>query len=140
MKWLLASLATLLLWGAWGVALKRVSSGAPWYSVYAATNLAIVAGVAIVVAARGPGVLLSRGPGWLLAAVATGAAGTLGYVFMVLALEWGGRASIVVPLTALYPAVTVVLSRLLLGEQVGTRQALGVVLALAAVVLLSWES
>jgi transporter family protein len=49
----------------------------------------------------------------------------------------GGKASIVSPVTALFPVVTVVLAVTLLHERVGTTQKLGLVLALIAIYLLS---
>jgi transporter family protein len=54
--------------------------------------------------------------------------------FRALAL---GKAALVVPLTAMYPVVTVVLSWLFLKESITLRHLAGVVLALVAVWLLS---
>lgn len=48
-----------------------------------------------------------------------------------------GPAMVVVPLTALYPAVAVVLSRIFLQEALTLRHLAGLALALAAVWLLS---
>jgi bacterial/archaeal transporter family protein len=53
------------------------------------------------------------------------------------ALKNGGKASIVCPLTALYPLVVVVLAPFVLHESITRLQALGVVCALVAVVCLS---
>jgi drug/metabolite transporter (DMT)-like permease len=47
-----------------------------------------------------------------------------------------GMLSIVVTLASLYPASTVVLARVVLGERLTSRQAVGMVSALAAVVLI----
>jgi transporter family protein len=58
---------------------------------------------------------------------------------LFVALERGGKASIVVPLVALYPLLTVLLALVFLGEQLGGRQWLGVLLAIVAGVLLSQE-
>jgi transporter family protein len=52
-------------------------------------------------------------------------------------IEGSGAASIVVPLTALYPLVTVLLGYLFLGERLNPTQWLGVFLALVAAFLLS---
>jgi transporter family protein len=56
---------------------------------------------------------------------------------MFKAMQHGGKASIVVPFTALYPIVTVFLSPAILHEPVTLLQAAGVVCGLIAVVLLS---
>ena len=76
--------------------------------------------------------------GFSIAAVIAGLAGSLGYVFFVKALEHG-EASIVLPLTALYPAVTIVLAVLFLHEKISIHQLIGILLAAVAVVLLSIE-
>ncbi len=135
-KWLLYSLACLTLWGAWGVVLKLAQRMLPaWYELYVSTNLAIVVAVLVVwVLYRHD---INPTPTGLAVAMAAGALGTLGYVFLVLSLEAGGPASLVIPLTALYPAVTALLAVGLLKERISAEQALGVVLAVLAIYLLS---
>ena len=138
-RWLVWALATLVLWGFWGVLAKRASELEPvWYRVYVASNSAIVAGVALILAARGVDALPSSREAFAVA-FAAGSLGTLGYVFFVKALTSGGPAGVVVPLTSLYPALTFTLSAALLGERVTPLKAAGVALAVAAVVLLSIE-
>jgi len=61
----------------------------------------------------------------------------LGAWALLAAMKHGGRASIVVPFTALYPLVTVSLAPLLLHESVTLLQGAGVACALIAVALLS---
>ena len=61
----------------------------------------------------------------------------LGAWALLSAMKHGGKASIVVPLTALYPLVTVFLAPLVLHESITRLQGAGVVCALIAVVLLS---
>jgi bacterial/archaeal transporter family protein len=61
----------------------------------------------------------------------------LGAWALLAAMKHGGKASIVVPFTALYPLVTVSLAPLLLHEPITLHQCAGVACALIAVVLLS---
>src|SRR5882724_7718724 len=61
----------------------------------------------------------------------------LGAWALLAAMKHGGKASIVVPFTALYPLVTVSLAPLLLHESITPHQGAGVVCALIAVVLLA---
>ena len=58
----------------------------------------------------------------------------------VLAAYARGKASIITPLTALYPVVTVPLVVIFLHEKVGTREWIGIGFSLAAVVALSRET
>jgi bacterial/archaeal transporter family protein len=75
---------------------------------------------------------------WL--AVTGGALNGLGAMTSFKALECGGKASIVIPLCYLYPLVTILLALVFLGERVTRVEALGIVLALVAAVLLSREA
>ncbi len=132
--WLPPALAALAIYGLWGffpkLAVRYLSpqSALVWE----------VAGAILV----GLGVLFSTGfrpdthPRGVLFAVLTGIAGMTGTLFFFAAARQG-KISVVVSLTALYPLVTIILAVLLLGEGLTDRQICGMVLALAAIYLLS---
>ena len=63
-----------------------------------------------------------------------------GNLTILLACASGGKASVIAPLSGLYPLVSIPIAILLLGEVVTTRQSLGIALALVAVVMLSYQS
>lgn len=73
------------------------------------------------------------GIGWALLSGATGAAGIV--LFYVTITKY--NAAVAVPLTALYPALTAILAVMFLGEKLSAFNILGIVLAVAAVFLLS---
>lgn len=75
----------------------------------------------------------ATGIGW---ALVTGVLGTLGTLFLYLTLR-AAPASIVIPLSALYPVVTVLLAYIFLQEEISPTRLLGVACALAAVWLLT---
>ena len=58
------------------------------------------------------------------------------HAFFFLALR-AGRLDVSAVLAALYPAVTVVLARIILRERVSRLQSLGIIVSLAAVVLMA---
>jgi transporter family protein len=64
----------------------------------------------------------------------------LGNLTLIYAYGLGGQASVVTPLASLYSLVTIPLAVLLLGEHIGGREGLGIVLALLAVVALGYET
>jgi len=134
--WLTHSLLTVLLWGAWG-AVSKVASG----KVDANTNqifftLGLLPLVPFVLRARGTatGSRLRAGVAW---AFLTGILGGVGNIAFFHSLAIGGNASIVVPATALFPVVTVILAVTVLRERISKLQWLGLVVAFAAIYLLS---
>jgi transporter family protein len=134
MNWLGFSLLALGLWGVWGFLGKVASQQLPAQQVYL---LAVSGHLAVV------GYLLVGGlealtwqPWGIGAGLGAGLAMAVGLLFFFEALA-RGPATVVVPLTALYPAVAVVLSRVFLQEALTLQHMAGLALALAAVWLLS---
>ena len=76
---------------------------------------------------------------WLLV-IAQGFFLALGNLAVLAAFADHGKASIVTPLAALYPLVSVPIAIGFLGERVGPREAIGILLALVSVVMLSRET
>lgn len=76
---------------------------------------------------------------WALQA-AVGFTLAFGNLTILLACECGGKASVIAPLSGLYPVVSIPIAILWLGDQVTTRQAAAIILSLVAVVLLTLQS
>jgi transporter family protein len=134
MHWLGFSFLALGLWGVWGFLGKVAAQNLPSPAVYLLTisgHLVVV--VYLLVSGLGP---ISWQPWGVGAAVASGIAMAVALLFFLEALA-RGPALVVVPLTALYPAVTVVLSWVFLREALTLRHLVGIGLALLAVWLLS---
>ncbi len=136
-KWVLPALAGLLMWGLWGVVIKLASEGRHWAVVYVGANTAALA-ASLIVALYYRNEFLAAGFSGIAIAAAAGVFGTLGYLFLVYALgPGGGKGGVVIALTALYPAVTALLAWLFLDEHLSIRQAIGIGMAVTAVILLS---
>jgi transporter family protein len=75
-------------------------------------------------------------PKGIIFAVLGGLTGTLGVLFFIIALG-KGKVSVIVPLTALYPIITITLGFLILKESITLTQGVGVIFALIAVLLLA---
>lgn len=67
----------------------------------------------------------------------TGILGGIGNIFFFQAMIAGGKASVVAPVTALFPMITVLLALAFLHERLGGRQWIGLALAFVAIYLLS---
>jgi uncharacterized membrane protein len=76
---------------------------------------------------------------WALAAC-VGFTLAFGNFTILLAFGKGGKASIIAPLAGLYPLVTIPIAIAIFGERMGQRETIGIVCALAAVVLLSYRA
>lgn len=76
----------------------------------------------------------------LLIGLLGGAANGLGSWALFEAMERGAKASVAVPLTALYPLITIVLARIFLAETLTFRQWVGIALAVAGGAMLSYET
>jgi len=136
MNWLVASVIALICWGVWGVLVKQASKYYGWPQILVVSSIATVAASLTIFLVIKPNITLSS-PGFSYSLLA-GLLSAIALLGFYSALE-GGKATIVVPLTALYPIVTVLLSFLVLSERISATKAVGVILALVAILLLSIE-
>jgi transporter family protein len=128
--------ATIVAWGTWGVFSKLAVDRIDQQVLVWGSLIVVPAIVLIYLSATGQlAPLTMHAPGITFAALG-GVGAALGTIcfYLLLARE---RASLAVPMTSLYPALTVILSVLFLKEQLNGVHVLGVVFALAAVALLS---
>ena len=133
-SWVVYGVLCLLFWGLWGFVLKLAYSNLSWTETYFLSTLASFI-VMLVVVSYYRAIPMSLNTSMATALVA-GVFGGAGYIFFVKALEHG-KASVVIPLTALYPAVTAIIALIILREKISLYQGIGIVLAIAAAILLS---
>jgi transporter family protein len=123
---------TILMWGLWGffgkMALER---NMPPVSVFLAEVLISLFVAAFFVRRA----FIPPQAKWSMFGLFSGAGLAIGLVFYYLALEHA-QANMIVPLTSLYPAVTVVLSYIFLHERLSPLQWVGLVLLLVGAYLL----
>lgn len=132
--WYLYAMATVMMWGVWGVFSKLASAHARPRQMLLFQSVGVLAFALVVLGIEKFKVEpTGAGFGWSFAA---GFLTFLGFLTFFAALE-KGKASTVVTVSALYPVVTIVLSILFLHEKLTGRQTAGIALALAASVLLA---
>lgn len=132
--WLWYSAFTLIAWGIVGL-LQKLSTN----HISAESSLIwLVVGFLLIEPLFYPGAAVFHYAKLNLTyAIASGFLNALGAWALFAALKSGGKASIVSPLTALYPVVVIALVPLVVHESVTPLQWIGVVCALIAVFLLS---
>ncbi|MBI3618916.1 EamA family transporter [Candidatus Peregrinibacteria bacterium] len=132
--WFLFSLAALASWSLWAISAKIAALYLPPREAFLMLLLGIVAACLTTLLILGlPKEFHPRGS---IAALIAGITLIPGELFFLYALR-SGKVSIVVPLTALYPAITVVLAILFLREAITLRQGIGILFAFIAVVMLA---
>ena len=133
--WLIFAISTFVLWGLWGLFAKIASD------TIDAKSAAVMQAVGALIVALGLAASMRFEIEWhargTAAALFAGFALMLGLLAFTWALANGGKASIVVPITALYPIVSIALGVTILSESVSLTQASGIGLALAGIVLMS---
>lgn len=135
-SWLLLALLAAFLWGIVGV-LQKLGSA----RLNAASLLVwVTAGYVMALPFFGWGTRLSSlSLRELLLGIAAGTVNGLGTWFLFAAFEKGAKASVAIPLTALYPLVTIGLAFVFLSERLTSLEWVGVLLALGGAAMLSYE-
>jgi drug/metabolite transporter (DMT)-like permease len=130
-RWFLYTVLTMLLWGGWGVLSKPLSEALSSWQVQTLSTLGLLPVLALLAGAA----RLSHSANPRLGcaqAFGSGIITSLGNVACYEALAAGGKAAAVIPLTGLYPLVTILLALVVLRERLNTKQAAGVGASLVA--------
>src|SRR5579872_645732 len=134
--WLRYSMLSMLAYGVWGAVSSLASQNVSplTLQIVSTAGLFPVALVLMFSKNLSQGSNRSRG---ILLAIATGLIGGTGNLTLYQALRIGGEASVIFPLTGMYPLVTLLLARMLLKETLNRVQSFGIALALVAIYLFS---
>ena len=139
-SWLFYTIMAATFWGVWGVVTKVAADTIPPLQVQLFFTAGLIPSAAWAARSRPwkvPATSRARGLVW---GIAGGFLAALGNMAVFAALSAGGKAAIVIPLTSVYPLVTIAIAAVWLGERLNLVQAVGVVIALAAILLLSGET
>jgi transporter family protein len=132
-KWLVPSLAYVGLLGALGVTSKLALRTLSWQDILLWTTVGYVI-TSIVLLGLGQTDFHWQGNTWWAAASAGVAIGALICLYLALG---SGEAGKVIPITAAYPAVALILSALFLSEGISAAKVGGVALVVGGVIVLT---
>src|SRR5690349_15788474 len=133
-RWVLWTLLAVFCWGIWALVGKLISVSPQLTQALSTIGLIpvfVALGFSRRLTASG-----NRRRGSLLA-ISAGALTCLGNIAYYDMLSRGAKAATVVPLTALYPLVTVLLAVVLLKERLNRVQSAGIAFSLRAIYLLN---
>lgn len=136
--WVFYALLAAVTWGLWGFVDKVVIEKCGWPVLVFGSALSYVVLTPLIIGMYGKTMWPTSGYDWFMVILGAAAA-CIGMIFFYLALA-KGNASKVVPLTAIYPAITVLLSLAFLREKPNIFQIIGIGLAVIAVVFLSIDN
>lgn len=136
--WFVMSMVSLFFFGITGVTQKLATNHISFEAsiVWCCLAMATVSGLVALFAPLD----WRLTPALIALAALGGLLNGLGALTSFAAFEKGGKASVVIPIINLYPIVTIGGAWLFLGEKLTGTQIAGIVVAIAAVVLLSRES
>jgi uncharacterized membrane protein len=135
--WIYFSIAAALFWGVWGVVAKFISEDVNPYANHVLFTIGMLFTLPLVVGKIRKETPNQKGIGWGLVA---GILAVTGNVSVFQAFSSGGLAAIVIPLTNLYPLVTIVIALLVFKEKLNWLNGLGILMAIPAVVMLSGQT
>jgi drug/metabolite transporter (DMT)-like permease len=133
--WLGLTIAAIGLWGLYGIALKLASQLSPVAGQLLSTAGLLLPALFLI----GSVARERRSTAGLFVGFISGVCGALGNFAVLASLNAGGKAAIVFPLTSLYPLITVVVAVLFMRERARRGQAIGIMLAVVSVLLLSLD-
>ena len=135
--WILYSIAAAFFWGTWGVVAKLISDDVSPFTNHLLFSVGMLLTLPLVVKRVRTTKPNRKGISWGLVA---GVLAVTGNVAVYKAFSAGGLAAIVIPVTNLYPLVTIAIALLVFNEKLNWINAIGILLAIPAVVMLSGES
>ena len=135
--WILYSIAAAFFWGTWGVVAKLISDQVSPFMNHVLFSVGMLLTLPLVIRKTRTTRPNRKGIIWGLVA---GVLAVTGNVAVYQAFSTGGLAAIVIPVTNLYPLVTIAIALLVFKEKLNWINGIGILLAIPAVVMLSGES
>ena len=136
-EWIIFSVATILFWGVMGLLQKLSTNWMSADSVFVWSRVGYLLLLLWLLVTTSVHNLSARD---VVIGLMAGVTNGLGAWYLYASLQSGAKASVAVPLTSLYPLLTVLLAVVILGERPKILQWAGIGLAVVAGVLMSLES
>ncbi len=136
-RWFLFAVSAGLLWGVWGVVAKLISENVNPYTNHFLFTAGMLMTLPLVLPKLKRATFNTKGFIWGIISASFAIAGNVAVFY---AFSKGGQASIVIPVTNLYPLVTILIAVLVFKERLNWVNIAGILLALPAILLLSGQT
>lgn len=136
-SWFIYAIAAGLLWGLWGVVAKLISEEVNPFTNHFLFTLGMLFTLPFILKKCTKATFKLKGLLWGCIAACFAIAGNIAVFY---AFTYGGQASIVIPVTNLYPLVTIIIALVAFKEKLNFINIIGVCLSVPAILLLSGET
>jgi uncharacterized membrane protein len=135
--WLVYSMTAALCWGVWGVLAKFISGDISPYANHLMFTIGMLFTLPFVIGKCRKKNANLKGIVW---GIVAGILAVIGNVAVYQSFRVGGLAAVVIPVTNLYPLVTIVIALLVFKEKMHWMNGIGILIVVPAIVMLSGQS
>ena len=135
--WIYYSIAAALFWEVWGVVAKLISEDVNPYTNHVLFTIGMFFTLPLVFGKIRKETANRKGIIW---GIVSGILAVTGNLAVFQAFSNGGLAAIVIPLTNLYPLITITIALLIFKEKLNWLNGIGILLAVPAVIMLSGQT
>jgi drug/metabolite transporter (DMT)-like permease len=135
--WLVYSMTAALCWGVWGVLAKFISGDISPYANHLMFTIGMLFTLPFVIGKCRKKDANLKGIVW---GIVAGILAVVGNVAVYQSFRVGGLAAVVIPVTNLYPLVTIVIALLVFKEKMHWMNGIGILIVVPAIVMLSGQS
>ena len=136
-RWLLYTILAALSWGFWGILTKSISSEISPFTTHFMFTIGMLFSLPVVVRKCKVKELNRKGMMW---GIGAGIIAVCGNVSVYQSFSLGGQAAVVIPLTNLYPLITIIIALLIFKEKLNWLDGIGILIVVPAILLLSGQS
>jgi drug/metabolite transporter (DMT)-like permease len=136
-RWLVFSVLAAFCWGVWGILAKFVSADISPFTNHILFTLGMFFTIPFIIKKCKKSTFNLKGIVWGFVA---GALAVIGNVAVYQSFGSGGLAAVVIPVTNLYPLVTIVIALLVFKEKMHWMNGIGILIVVPAIIMLSGQS
>jgi drug/metabolite transporter (DMT)-like permease len=136
-QWLLYTILAALSWGFWGILTKFISSEISPFTTHFMFTTGMLFSLPIITRKFKVKEVNRKGIIW---GIGAGIIAVCGNISVYQSFSMGGQAAVVIPLTNLYPLITIIIALLIFKEKLHWKDIIGILIVIPAIIILSGQS